>query len=133
MNKQSFYTGLILLLSGIGIGYYIRPKPTVETIKHVNNDITIHEITTTIKNKKGTVKTVLVRDTVDKTKIEDKFIAIPKIKVLNVSGLIGIIPIMGSEIPIYGISLSKEVFGPFTAGAFGLTNGIVGLSAGINF
>lgn len=133
MKKQSFYIGLILLLSGIGIGYYIRPKPVTETTKHINNDITTHETTTTTKNKKGTVKTVVVRDIVDRTKIEEKYVFMPRHSVLNVSGLVGVNPNVGIKIPIYGISVSKEVFGPFTVGAFGLTNGTLGLSIGINF
>jgi len=36
-------------------------------------------------------------------------------------------------IPNYGISVSKEVFGNITAGAYAMDNGIVGVSLGFNF
>lgn len=36
-------------------------------------------------------------------------------------------------VPTYGISISKQVLGPFTIGLFGLTNGTGGVSLGINF
>jgi hypothetical protein len=34
---------------------------------------------------------------------------------------------------MYGISVHREFIGPITLGAFGLTNGTVGLSIGVNF
>ena len=39
----------------------------------------------------------------------------------------------GDRIPLYGISANKEFIGPITIGAFGLTNGTIGLSIGVNF
>lgn len=33
----------------------------------------------------------------------------------------------------YGVSATKELIGPVTVGAFGLTSGVVGASIGINF
>jgi hypothetical protein len=36
-------------------------------------------------------------------------------------------------LPTYGISASKQFIGPITIGVFGLTNGTIGLSAGVNF
>lgn len=35
--------------------------------------------------------------------------------------------------PFYGVILTKELIGPITIGVFGLTNGVVGVSAGLNF
>lgn len=38
-----------------------------------------------------------------------------------------------TKTPVYGGSVSRELIGPVTVGAFGLSNGIVGLSIGLNF
>jgi hypothetical protein len=35
--------------------------------------------------------------------------------------------------PVYGVSANKEFIGPITLGAFGLSNGVVGLQIGVNF
>lgn len=35
--------------------------------------------------------------------------------------------------PTYGIAISREILGPFTAGGFILNNGTIGLSLGMNF
>ena len=35
--------------------------------------------------------------------------------------------------PSYGISIEREVIGPITAGVYGLTNGVIGISIGVNF
>jgi hypothetical protein len=35
--------------------------------------------------------------------------------------------------PVYGLSASKNVLGPITAGVFGFENGTVGLSVGLSF
>jgi hypothetical protein len=35
--------------------------------------------------------------------------------------------------PAYGLSFTREFIGPVTLGAFGLTNGTVGISLGVNF
>lgn len=133
MRRVPFYVAIITCIIGVGLGYSMRPKPTIDSKKQVETDVTTHETTTIIQNKKGTVKTVIVRDIVDKTKIEEHVVFMPKKPVLSVLALAGANPKMGILIPIYGISVSKEVFGPFTVGAFGYTSGMVGLSVGINF
>lgn len=35
--------------------------------------------------------------------------------------------------PVYGASVSKELIGPITVGVFGFTNGVLGVSVGLNF
>jgi hypothetical protein len=50
---------------------------------------------------------------------------------LNVSALAGIALADGTR--TYGVAVSKEIAGPVTVGAFGLTNGTIGVSVGINF
>lgn len=50
---------------------------------------------------------------------------------LNVSALAGLD--VSKMRPVYGASVSKEMLGPITLGAFGMTNGLIGLSIGLNF
>lgn len=52
-------------------------------------------------------------------------------KTLNISGLAGLDTL--DKRLVYGASINKEVLGPVTLGAYGLTNGVLGLSIGINF
>lgn len=56
-----------------------------------------------------------------------------KVKSLNVSALIANDFSRGILVPTYGISVSKEILGLITVGAFGLTNGAIGVSLGLNF
>jgi hypothetical protein len=55
---------------------------------------------------------------------------------LHLSGLFGANVSGGIQqqiTPIYGIAVSKDVLGPISIGGFGLTNGVVGISLGLNF
>lgn len=49
----------------------------------------------------------------------------------NVSALVAVDSLKLT--PTYGIGVTHELIGPITIGAFGLTNGVVGLSIGISF
>ena len=85
---------------------------------------------TIVRTKKpgGETKTVVTEEINSNTKTITK----PPPK-LNVSALAGIDTATSLLKPIYGISISKEFMGPITVGAYGLTNGVVGLSVGVNF
>lgn len=132
MNKSTFYGIVIAGVLGIGLGYYLAPKASTST-EQQNNNIITHETTTTQTNKKGTTKTTIVKEIIDKSKIEKEVVVVPKKPSINISALAAVNPSLRHYESIYGISVSKEVFGPFTAGAFGLTDGTLGLSLGINF
>jgi len=54
-------------------------------------------------------------------------------KTLNVSGLASLDLSSRSVMPVYGASVSKEILGPVTLGVFGLTNGVIGVSIGLDF
>ncbi len=131
-KRDRITTYVAALLIGVYIGYSIHQKASTESVTQQNN-ITTRETTTTVTNAKGTTKTTTKRDIIDKTKIEKELVIMPRKSVLNLSALATVDPKAGRYVPIYGISVTKEVFGPFTAGAFGLTNGTLGLSVGINF
>lgn len=133
MNKRDrIMTYCAALLIGVYAGYSIAPKAYTDTTTQHNNVVT-HETTTTVTNSKGTTKTTTKRDIIDKTKTEKELVIVPRKSVLSVSALVSGNFVANRFEPIYGIAVSKEVFGPFTAGAFGLTNGTLGLSVGINF
>lgn len=106
---------------------------TVEVQKEVvQNDI--HTTTHTITQPNGIVDTTTVTDDHSKTSESDSKTAIViKQPTWNVSGLVANDFSKGVILPAYGVSVSKEILGPFSIGAFGLTNGTIGLSLGVNF
>ena len=77
--------------------------------------------TTEIVEHKTTVSNEIIKSSTD--------VIPPKANTLNVSALVG----MDKLIPLYGISVTKQLVGPITVGGFGLTNGTLGVSIGVNF
>ena len=148
MNK----TILIILITGaICLGVYkskdkkkeeVKTSVKIEKIdtnKHVNK----HKTTVIEVKPDGTKKTTIIQD----TKIDiDKKVDINAISKLvnveqttsspkaNVSLLVGTNTLktdfLSSQI-IYGVSVNKEILGPVTIGAWGLTNKTFGVSVGI--
>ena len=135
----------ILLLLTFAAGRYsaLLVAKTVEssaTVKQEEKDKNLHinTTTTTVKAPDGTVKTITTTDTtsVSKTISQQESITMKeqvavKRNAVNVSALIAYQ--YYQKKPTYGVFVSKEVIGPITTGLFGLTNGTVGLSIGINF
>ncbi len=84
----------------------------------------------TIKEPNGTTKTTT---TIDDKKNKDTISIIPiKTQKTNISAIIAE-DFKHKDIPLYGISFTREFIGPVTLGAFGLTNGTIGLSVGVSF
>lgn len=107
---------------------------TVEVTKEVvKTDIQTVVHTVTLPN--GAVDTTTTTiDHTQKTELDKKQeIILAKTSTLNLSALAGNDFSHPQILPIYGLSVSKSLLGPITVGAFGLTNGVVGLSVGINF
>lgn len=134
-------TGVVLAAVSFAVGRYTAGGPevktTVKTAKEVEKDKNVKKTVTTVKLPDGTVKIVEVTDTNVSTKTKESSsskVEVKKASKLNISALIALDTSKRLVLqPIYGISVSKEVLGPITAGVFGLTNGTVGLSIGINF
>lgn len=137
---------VVALLLGLGIGRYSnRQAPNVTTnidktkVTDVKTDINTHKVTTVTETPKGDKVTTITedtkaetkRDTTSDTKVAQSVVA-PKSSIINISGLVALDTSRGF-VPVYGISANKELIGPVTVGAFGLTNGVIGLSIGINF
>jgi hypothetical protein len=126
---------LSCLLLGAGLSKYYFPtlitKTNTVTVDHV-------QIQTVIKTQKlpnGEVDTTITKidNSVIDTTVKSQVVSAPNTKNLNVSVLVADDFSRGLLIPTYGVSVTKQVLGPMTVGAFGLTNGTVGVSVGINF
>jgi len=111
-------------------------KTSITQTKNEQIKENTHETITEVKEPNGEVKTVTIIGTITtdntQTQTDTKTQTIPvKRSTINISALAGMS--LTSLTPVYGISASKEFIGPITVGAFGLTNGIIGLSVGVNF
>jgi hypothetical protein len=141
----------IAILTSFAVGRYSVQKPIVHTVTDVRTDVKQDQVAdthtqttiTTVKTPDGTVKTVEQINQVADTKTDTQVIADthvdttitpPKTNTVNISALVANNFSHGLGItPTYGVSVSKEILGPVTIGAFGLTNGVVGVSIGLSF
>ena len=139
---------ILVIVGSFGLGRYSVHPPDVVTHEITKTDtqtkekehVQTHTITTTKKEPTGVVTTVTVTDTstqeqtatvVDTSTRIDQTVTQAK-PTLNLSLITGV-SVQGPFIPVYGLSVTKQVLGPFTVGAFGLTNGTVGVSIGMSF
>lgn len=119
----------------------ISTESEINTEEQRNRNSHTQTTTVTTKEPSGQVKIVTTTDTVSSveiTKKEDtitKSVQAPaKRSMINISLLAGTDVTHGlAVIQTYGISISKEVFGPITAGLWGMTSGTAGISIGLNF
>ena len=149
-SKTKYTIAGVAIAVAFATGRYTVQSPTIKTIEtdqskiNLNQDKDTHTITTktTIKTPDGTVKTVEATDTTIAAKVTEvattnttleQTITPPKTNTLNVSALIGNDFSVGLLKPIYGASVTKQILGPVTAGAYGMSNGLVGISIGLNF
>lgn len=101
-----------------------------------------HTVTVTTKTKDGTTKITQTQDT-DTTDVKDTNTVIqadtktdtipPKTNLTNVSALVSNNFSNGLFSPAYGVSVTHQILGPLTIGAFGLNSGVIGVSIGVNF
>lgn len=119
-------------------------KTTVDSIENIKKDLNqntqTHQVSVSEKTPDGTTKITTTTDTSTVKKVDTitdtdthitQDVIPPKIDTLNVSILVGLD--VSRQTPVYGASITKQVLGPITVGAFGLTNGSVGGSIGISF
>lgn len=138
MTLSIRYLVLLAAVSAIlGAGIYKHFAPvqtkTVETTKEVvRTDVQTVIKTVRLPNGQEETTTTVVDHTITKD-TASKTAVVVKAPTINVSALVANDFSTGSLKPLYGISVSKELLGPITVGAFGLTNGTIGLSLGINF
>lgn len=105
----------------------------VETTKEVVST-DVQTVVHTVTLPGGAVDTTTT--TIDHTqRVETAAKQVTQVKtpVINVSALVSVNFNGNLLSPVYGVSVSKEMIGPITVGAFGLTSGVVGASLGLNF
>lgn len=133
MNEKTELTGYrilgTMLILAMVFGMYRLGHPPTDTTKTQEDNHTVTTIVTT-KEPNGTTKTIETIDSKTKTKT---VVQAPQAKKLNVSVLVANDFSQSTPKLLYGVSVTKEVLGPITIGLFGLTNGTVGGSIGINF
>jgi hypothetical protein len=140
---------LVLVTSAASFGFGRWSVKTTSTTKtsvaqsHVTDDKNAHtRVTVTdVKAKDGTETKTIVADRVSddvittNSAVATTQIAAVKGKTSNINiSLLGANDLSkGALIPTYGLSVTREVLGPVTVGAFGLMNGTVGVSVGLDF
>lgn len=127
MKKLLFNRPVIYGIAMYGFFLFGRWSAPLQTVTQVK-EVVVHQVRTIVKNKDGSSTTTIVTDR--ETKKKDVTSA-PKPN-LNVSALAGV-DVTSKFAPVYGVHVTKQVLGPVTVGAYGLTTGIVGVSLGVTF
>lgn len=123
---------LLFMVAAFVLGRMSVPTPQQTEVK---NDHTVTEIVT-IRQPNGEVKTTKKIDSTIKSTEKSTVPALSNKsqKLTNLSLLAGYdFSSPRHLVPVYGLGVTREVLAPVTLGAYGLTNGIVGLSIGVNF
>lgn len=144
-TKTKIIVSIVVMAVAFASGRYSVSNPTVKTHEVVNTDSDTkvnketHKVTTITEDKDGKKTTTITEDsdtkadkTTDTNKTLDQTVTPQKTGTVNISALAGL-SFDGTFKPAYGASVSKELIGPLIVGAFGLTNGTIGLSLGLNF
>lgn len=135
MSQKSKYLLIALaIVVAFCAGRYTTQKPEIKTevkeSKNVKKDT--RTITTRTKLPDGTVTTVTKRDTTSQTEsVKESKSETKSSAKTTVTGLFGYD--FKNKTEVYGGSVSRQFLGPLSLGAFGLTNGIAGLSIGLEF
>lgn len=138
-NKKLAITA-VSLIGIFAIGYRVgvsHSDKTTDVTKVVTDKTTVKKKTKTkvIKAPDGTETTETeVSDTVTDTKrTKDSTVVKEAGAKTHINALVGVDVTNGPIAPIYGVAVSRDLVGPISVGAFGLTNGVVGASVGISF
>ena len=130
LPKSTILSIAILLFAlGIMADRYIFNKKVAGT-QTTSEDTKSHTTITTIKSPNGEIKTVKVIDSVKSKKSE---VVLPKQNKYNVAVLAAVDTKDLAKSPAIGISVSKQITDNINTGVFGLNNGILGISIGVNF
>jgi hypothetical protein len=147
LNTKTKIIGAVVLLAiAFASGRYSVQSPTVKlkeslvAVTQTNTEKTDHKKVVIDKKPDGEVTTTITDDTAtDTQKTSDvttkvsETITPSKVGTLNISALGALDFSSRLPVPTYGLSITKEVLGPVTVGAFGLMNGVAGVSVGISF
>lgn len=131
------YYGVVTILA-FCFGRYTASFKQVQEVETKKQDqvVQVHRTVIRVKNPGGSSTTTETTDSITRSHIDESSshieTTVPKSKT-NVSGLVYVNVPKRELVPAYGISVSRELIGPITVGAFGLTNGTIGVSLGVNF
>ena len=139
--KQVAIVSVACLIIGGAAGYYMKPAKVVTVqVTQKNTDIVKRDntVTTITQTKRPdgtavTVTTITDKNTTDansSTHTADKTTETRTEGATTVSALVGVDFGRGLA---YGASVQHQILGPLNIGAFGLTNGVMGVSIGIRF
>lgn len=130
---------LALMVCSFAFGYLAhRSAAPVEVKDQITEVKDNHTVVTTVTSKQanGDIKVIKTIDSATKLKETDKkdTVAPASSPKWNVSAMAGYDFTKPKDlVPIYGVSVNRQVLGPFTIGAYGMTDGIIGLSIGASF
>lgn len=124
---------MIYTLLVVSATHYLYPRIETKTVDQEITKYNVVTVTRTVTKPDGTSDTTTT--TTDRTisKATETKQQSTTAATLNVSGLVANDFSQGLLKPIYGVSVSKQLIGPITVGGFGLTNGTIGVSIGLNF
>lgn len=137
--------GYTVLIFAVG-RYTVTPAKVSESLKETeqvkqaeDKHIETKKTITETKKPDGSSTTVTVidqkvedeKETKSALSLQEQQSVSPR-KTFNLS-ILGADNIHDTFKPVYGLSLTKQVLGPVTVGAFGFQNGSVGISLGLNF
>lgn len=140
LPKKVFIFAVIIVAS-FAVGMYSAKLNVAESKKQTEKEIEkeVTEETVIIKEKRpdGGEKTTITtkketKTVTNETKNSTSTKGTSKRRTLTINALAGVSTNDLSK-PIYGFSVTKEVLGPVTVGAWGLTNGTLGVSLGLSF
>lgn len=134
MNKTRIILTVAAGLLLFALGRYSASLTSQQTVTKDDTHTVVKRVTVRTKQPNGSVQTVVTenRDVTERSTETARTVAAPK-QTLSISGLAGVDITNKLLTPVYGLSITKQVVGPITAGAFGMTSGVVGLSLGVNF
>lgn len=146
-TKTKVILSVVVVTVAFAFGRYTAPSDTVKTKEtqqtdtNTQTDTTTKKTTTIEEDPSGKKKTTIEEDTTTTTKKEknkttniEQSVTPSNKDILNVSALVATDGFSLSNItPVYGVSVTKNLLGPITVGAFGLTNKTIGVSIGVNF
>lgn len=145
MNYTKLGLCILALVVAFASGRYSVNQPEVKTSNQDTKKEVIDENkettkkTTIVKNKDGSETTTIdettkdkrTDSTVDKSKSSSEVIP-QNVGTVSVAALLGV-DTQNEWKRVYGASVSKQFIGPISVGLFGLTNGTVGCTIGLNF
>jgi hypothetical protein len=141
-NRLLILLALLLAVIFFALGRYTSKTITTTTDKKVDEvkdtNTQKHEVITEVKKPDGTVTTVTVIDSARSTQDHKDSDTLTKTTITTDKPKYNVSLLAATTIhepfgpPSYGISVSKEFIG-LRVGAFGLMNGTIGLSVGVDF